>query len=753
MRLKIYIENQLIDLFNDETIELTSAIANTEDITKMNTDYTKTFTVPASATNNKLFKHYYNADIDNTFDARTKKDCRIELDGFPFRTGKMRLEKVSVKQGRAHAYTINFWGNLVNFKDLIKDDELTALDFSVYDHIYNFDSVKEGLVNGLFHTGIIYSLFSQKRQYMYSSDPANDTNTDNLVNIAHNGQPRGVRWNELKPSVKLLIIIEAIEAKYDITFSRDFFGRQEFTELYMWLNNSTEGTVTEQKINWVSGGGTEGFQVFMDLETDTWNIPFANPRFKYTLNVFPAPGYETVPYKIICKKDGLQDRLIEAVGVNTEITSTFAPAGPCNYTFHIACNTTFEYTAGMSYELQEFPFPHFGFDSDLMVITDTATIKESLPKIKIIDFLKGLFNMFKLVAIPDESGNVYVNNIDDYYREGKIYDISKHVDAESYDVQRGTIFNTFNFKFQEPTTILNNQFKINTGVAYGDAVTSLADAEGVPLDGGALELQLPFETVLFERLKDIQTNYNTFIQYGLVLNSELKAANPKPVIHYNNRIGLVNKPITLLDQSGAAVKLEGLINTPSHTLGFEDPAFALLWGAEFSTWNGVIIQNSLFNNYWRNYVSAVFNIKKRLFKFKAQLPTHLLTKIALNDVFFIKERYYRVNDFTVNLMTNEASLTLMNTFENNFGLFRPAQQYVNLTATAQAYAVYVSNGSTMNFDREDVGFGIDWASASNVGSNALLEVTENTTGSRRIVYINVDNGAGKTFQLYLTQEA
>jgi len=146
---KIYIENNLIDLFADETMELNSSIADSDDITKINSDYTKTFTVPASDNNNRIFKHYYDADIDNTFDARTKKDARIELDGLPFRTGKIRLEKVSVKSGAPSSYTINFWGNLINFKDLIKSDELTSLDLSAYDHEFNSDNVKTGLVTGL----------------------------------------------------------------------------------------------------------------------------------------------------------------------------------------------------------------------------------------------------------------------------------------------------------------------------------------------------------------------------------------------------------------------------------------------------------------------------------------------------------------------------------------------------------------------------------------------------------------------------
>jgi hypothetical protein len=64
---QLYIEGQRVDLFNDETIQITSSIQNVKDIAKVFTDYSQTFTLPASVTNNKIFKHYYNPDIVGGF--------------------------------------------------------------------------------------------------------------------------------------------------------------------------------------------------------------------------------------------------------------------------------------------------------------------------------------------------------------------------------------------------------------------------------------------------------------------------------------------------------------------------------------------------------------------------------------------------------------------------------------------------------------------------------------------------------------
>ena len=87
--IQLYIEGQRVDMFKDESVSITQSIQNVKDIAKVFTEFTKTFTLPASKTNNKIFKHYYNFDITGGFDARTKKDATLELNYLPFKKGKI----------------------------------------------------------------------------------------------------------------------------------------------------------------------------------------------------------------------------------------------------------------------------------------------------------------------------------------------------------------------------------------------------------------------------------------------------------------------------------------------------------------------------------------------------------------------------------------------------------------------------------------------------------------------------------------
>ena len=51
---------QRVDLFKDETVSITQSIQNVRDIKKIFTEFTQTFTIPASKENNKIFQHYQN---------------------------------------------------------------------------------------------------------------------------------------------------------------------------------------------------------------------------------------------------------------------------------------------------------------------------------------------------------------------------------------------------------------------------------------------------------------------------------------------------------------------------------------------------------------------------------------------------------------------------------------------------------------------------------------------------------------------
>ena len=63
LALKLYVADQdgvltQVDLFKDESVTLTQSIQDVRDIEKVFTDFSQTFSVPASKLNNKVFQHF-----------------------------------------------------------------------------------------------------------------------------------------------------------------------------------------------------------------------------------------------------------------------------------------------------------------------------------------------------------------------------------------------------------------------------------------------------------------------------------------------------------------------------------------------------------------------------------------------------------------------------------------------------------------------------------------------------------------------
>ena len=155
MNLELYIDNVRVDLFKDEAITITDTQQNIRDIALVFTPFSQQFNLPASSTNNKIFKHYYNNDIVNGYDARFRVDSIIKLDGADFKVGKIRLDSVSMKNNKAHAYKVVFFGNTSSLKDIFGDETLSALNpLNAYDIKYNNSDVLNAFRYGLQSTGV-----------------------------------------------------------------------------------------------------------------------------------------------------------------------------------------------------------------------------------------------------------------------------------------------------------------------------------------------------------------------------------------------------------------------------------------------------------------------------------------------------------------------------------------------------------------------------------------------------------------------
>ena len=92
--------------------------------------------------------------------------------------------------------------------------------------------------------------------------------------------------------------------------------------------------------------------------------------------------------------------------------------------------------------------------------------------------------------------------------------------------------------------------------------------------------------------------------------------------------------------------------------------FSLNFNEQQSTLTNELITNSLYKQYYQNYLVNVFDIKARLVKVSGILPTSLLTSIKLNDRLIIRDKRYLINNIVTDLTTGEVSFELLTDFRN-----------------------------------------------------------------------------------------
>jgi hypothetical protein len=86
----IFIEGEKLDLFGDEKISIVSKSTDIENLEKIFTDFSQPFSVPSSPNNDRIFKHYYNLNIDNGLNVNIRNSGYIEYFTLPFRYGTVQ---------------------------------------------------------------------------------------------------------------------------------------------------------------------------------------------------------------------------------------------------------------------------------------------------------------------------------------------------------------------------------------------------------------------------------------------------------------------------------------------------------------------------------------------------------------------------------------------------------------------------------------------------------------------------------------
>ena len=683
---QVYIEGQRLDLFDDETISVTSKQQDIQDISKVFTDFSQSFSVPSTPSNDAIFQHFYQNDVDSTIDHNIRRSAFIEIDLTTFRTGTISLEKAEIKDNQAYSYQITFYGDITSLKDKFGDDKLADMnELDVYNFSYDGVAVRDRITDGSFNYGVRFPL-------IFNRDITYDTGDSRDISPTGTGS---VLYNELFPAIQLIAIFNTIQTRYGVTFSGTFFSDKRFKNAYLYCKNSEDFQFTTgAKIVDFTGGSTDSandnttavYTDYFSLANDTLIYTYQDvatmlpslsgqPAIEVGHNVYltiTSISDLSVTYYIEVILNNQVVQVLEGQGADSwQITNNDNESTLNNqYQFRVkatdAVTISFECRYNQTGKYVDILTPPYIFEynnnyyaTSTMSLTNDLSVVNYMPDMKVSDFFSGILKMFNLTCYGTALDTYQVEPLDDWYAKGAVVDITQYTDIKSVKIDRIKLFKTVEFKYQESESATNTIFRNLTGRDYGNTKNKF------DYDGGDFTVEVPFENLLMQRFQ------GTNLQIGETINIDGNKYLPKPMIIYQYEElsqdyrfngGTFGGILTEYVPFGQDVQ----VLTENYTLNFN---------ADISSLTNIVEQNTLFKTYYSGYLLNLFNLKNRQTTVKTNLPVSLLTDLRLNDRVIIRDKRYIVQSMKSNLNTGEVDFVLINDFRpllpEQLGLIEP----------------------------------------------------------------------------------
>jgi len=673
---QIYVNDIRLDLFQDESIEVTSSTQNIQDISKVFTDFSQSFTIPASKVNNGVFSHYYNNDVNGTFLAKNRVDARIEINHSLFRVGKIQLEGAEIKNNKAESYKITFFGDVVTIKDNFGEDKLKDLDYSSIQTTYSGSEVR-GSISSTTDNDIRYPLISSNNPWNYGEGGAYD--------ISSVSSP--INFTELFPAVRVAKIFEIIAAQYNLIFTGNFLSDTRFTKMFSWWKNKKNARFDLEPVDITFNNATEA--VFTDnFVRFEYQSPKSFTPFGYDASL-TYNGYFRLNLYHYCDDVGatyyidVYSRHASQSQATLQYTMTFnvTSAGSQGtgqfdqklnntstdyyYSYKIRSSTavtvydvnlkyTHYFTARVSVGIPTEAFEvetwcNLSNVDNPFVLSAFSDLNNTAPDMKVADYFSGILKEFNLTCTPLQDGTTFnIEPLEEWYEYGGEVDITPYTIIDSIKIDRPKLYKSISFEWEKSKSFMNKGFFGEYGREYGSLKSTFN------YDGGDFKIKLPFENLYFNKF----TNTNLQVAYAITDPLIDKGYVPKVCnlyldestdcsFYFND--GTTTTEIT----SYVPLGQDTVYNSDNYSSNF---------GLDVSTLKNISIPNSLYQTYYEPYLLNLFDDKTRMVKLECILPLEVLTALTLDDTIILRDKKYRINTMKSNLTSGMVSLELLSDF-------------------------------------------------------------------------------------------
>jgi len=754
-QLLVRIDNEWksIDLYDELPISVVIQQSDITDFSKVKSPFSKTFEVPATSNNSKVFNNYFEVNgID--FNPLIKLETVVQYRGTVIFSGYLRMNGV-INNPNFTNYELFILGDVSNFISELQGTTLRTLDWTDLTHELNYTAItqsweaKNNDTDGLFGGKILYPLVHYGLEYLNEGSGATPNFSYSFTgNTGFYLSGHSIPPTIFKPSIRLREIIDRIFSNTNYTVNSEFFDTDYFKSIYMDLfqngklgienvsgfNNSNlfkvytqpfqqfglDGNLQIFPLNW-NTYSTDGYdylsnftlgplgQTFINPEDAYFQVPYAGQySFNVRMNYFNQLPFLSCQFYLIANKGSDPTNLINS--------PTFASIGPLNppadgsedsldWYFTGNCSTG-EYvqvfllidpvTVGGA-QLILAPFDNFGvtttapmfelYEGPQFQAEDLVDVKQGLPDISTIEFIKTLIKMFNLVIISDDNEKTlliepYNWYFDESTREEKdwtpILDLNSTYKLEplNFDLPKDQIWT-----YDDPDLeYLGKLFRDQNGYIYGRQ--RFTNSDNVILTGEN-EYVVPFRNFPTDSLPG---GPNFIIPKVF----QLQSGNEEPFSNRNHIFFWVGNRYCYTDvdktqegywylTSGATPVAQSTYPCVSHisNLDIDLPNFISDLNFQqqpdfFTTVNKTIVQNTpntLYNTFWKTYTENIYSPETKRLTGRFFFRPIDIVEYKLTDKIFIKDSFYQIEKINEGDLLND-KLTEVSLIKERGGYYK-----------------------------------------------------------------------------------
>lgn len=684
----------ILDLFEDESINLSFKLKDLNDISKVFSTFSQDFVVPASNNNNKTFNYFFTTTLQRVRERGL--EAKIYVNDALFRTGQIIIKQGKYEHYKLTSYSIEFKTVIGAIKDKIGDDKLSDVIGDVLNNNFSMDwssqSVYDKIVtlDGQPNKDLLVPLVSINRVWSYNDGTSSD------IKVPANG----INKNELRPAIKLSVILDLLFNHYDMDVDFPLKTTNAFSKLYMWLNGKSEDdsefnlSKTTLFFNQPFNPYLSSNKYFFDVTTttqgylkvtDTGASFNANRTFVFVpelLNIKNPETNATYDKKaklILTEIETGLSQTIDGVIWGTTMQFKFniaqKTAGTVRtYKLDVEFEDSLSYssvycTTSATLSISE------GLSQNALLSTNnpgaTPTVKFNIKFVlgewKVIDLFSSIFKMFNIRVVED------YNNFSmrwltpiEFYSQFGIKNINKYTDVSEYTIAPSTQYKQIQFKHNDEGYFRNKEYKALVNKDYGSEIFKSTD------------------TTLNETYS-VETKFsimNWFIMNGTTLKTSYgfgsvgSPHNPStPTIFYNEGFSIIRN-----SEDTQNVDFRFKIPSPSNPNFTNQLAGYIKFGNQDSTGinytnsvtfdidinpvNNNPMLKSLYANYYAQDIERLYLPNANYYNFEGYLNLSGIINFSMQEFLNIEDNVYTIEEANIDITTGQFKFKLLNYLNN-----------------------------------------------------------------------------------------